>query len=173
MSRPIQAQPAPHYDEESPLRLTVIIPCYNEVGMIEAVLDNVQSVGIAHEILIVDDGSTDGTREVLQRIEGEQREGVRVIYHPQNQGKGAALVTAFKAATACAVVALPAKESRMMESLSVAIWRMRLRSLSGFGVPKSIFPPNAAFKSAIALRLLPAKVCVKIVSGGIPFDWSA
>jgi glycosyltransferase involved in cell wall biosynthesis len=69
------------------------------VTTIEEVLDRVESVGLANEILIVDDGSTDGTRDVLARIETEERPNVRVIYHEHNQGKGAALVTGFHAAT--------------------------------------------------------------------------
>jgi glycosyltransferase involved in cell wall biosynthesis len=85
--------------ETQNLTLSVLIPCYNEVSTIEEVLDRVESVGLANEILIVDDGSTDGTREVLARIETEERPNVRVIYHERNQGKGAALVTGFHAAT--------------------------------------------------------------------------
>jgi glycosyltransferase involved in cell wall biosynthesis len=81
------------------LTLSVLIPCYNEIDTIEEVLDRVESVGLANEILIVDDGSTDGTRDVLARIEAEQRPNVRIIYHERNQGKGAALVTAFRTAT--------------------------------------------------------------------------
>jgi glycosyltransferase involved in cell wall biosynthesis len=79
--------------------LTVVIPCYNEVNSIEPVLKRVMAVGLAKEILIVDDGSTDGTREVLARLEAEQLDGVRIVYHERNQGKGAALVTGFKQAT--------------------------------------------------------------------------
>jgi glycosyltransferase involved in cell wall biosynthesis len=81
------------------LKLTVVIPCFNEVDFIEPVLDRVMAVGLAHEIIIVDDGSVDGTREVLRRIEAENRPGVRILYHEHNQGKGAALVTGFAAAT--------------------------------------------------------------------------
>ncbi len=81
------------------LTLSVIIPCYNEVSSIEAVVDRVQTMEVVNEILIVDDGSTDGTREVLQKIEAQNRDKVRVIYHPHNQGKGAAVITGFKAAT--------------------------------------------------------------------------
>ena len=81
------------------LTLSVIIPCYNEVNTIAEVLRRVQAVGLADEIIIVEDGSTDGTRPVLQQIEAEQPDGVRVIYHDHNQGKGAALVTGFKHAT--------------------------------------------------------------------------
>lgn len=81
------------------LTLSVIIPCYNEVKTLEKVLNRVQSVKLADEIVIVDDGSTDGTRDLLSRIEAEARPGVRILYHPHNQGKGAALVTGFRAAT--------------------------------------------------------------------------
>lgn len=81
------------------LTLSVIIPCYNEVHSIEEVLSRVEAVGIADEIVIVDDGSTDGTRNVLAQIEAEKRPNVRILYHDHNQGKGAAVVTGFGAAT--------------------------------------------------------------------------
>lgn len=81
------------------LTLSVIIPCYNEVSTIEEVIERVADVGLAHEIIIVDDGSQDGSRDVLQRIEAEQRPHLRFLYHTHNQGKGAALVTGFHAAT--------------------------------------------------------------------------
>lgn len=81
------------------LTLSVLIPCYNERDTIEPVLDRVEAVGLADEIIIVDDGSTDGTVEVLRQIEAQNRPHVKIVYHPQNAGKGAALVTAFKHAT--------------------------------------------------------------------------
>ncbi len=85
--------------EQKRLTLSVIIPCYNEVNTLEPVLDRVEEVGLADEILIVDDGSTDGTRELLKEIEGQGRSTVRVVYHERNQGKGAALVTGFSHAS--------------------------------------------------------------------------
>jgi glycosyltransferase involved in cell wall biosynthesis len=85
--------------EPQHLTLSVIIPCYNEVNSVEQVLEDVRAVKLANEIIIVDDGSTDGTRDVLKRIEQKQYPEVRVIYHSHNQGKGAAVITGFKAAT--------------------------------------------------------------------------
>ncbi|PJF27094.1 MAG: glycosyl transferase [Phototrophicales bacterium] len=81
------------------MTLSVIIPCYNEAATIEEVVNRVEAVGLADEIIIVDDGSSDGTRDILRRMESEARPGVRILYHERNQGKGAALVTGFRAAT--------------------------------------------------------------------------
>jgi len=80
------------------MNLSVIIPCYNEVSSIEQVVQSVINVvGDEGEIIIVDDFSTDGTRELLRKnIDGHL---ARVIYQDMNQGKGAALRTGFAAAT--------------------------------------------------------------------------
>lgn len=98
MQKTYQA-PDPAAVQEQRLTLSVIIPCYNEKPYIEKILHRVQAVGLADEIVIIDDGSTDGTREILKDIEAKAYPGVRIIYHTHNQGKGAALVTGFKAAT--------------------------------------------------------------------------
>ena len=80
--------------------LSVVIPCYNEVEFLEAILGRVRAVGLADEIVIVDDGSTDGTRDILKRLEKEDGNGdLKIVYHDRNQGKGAALVTGFDTAT--------------------------------------------------------------------------
>jgi glycosyltransferase involved in cell wall biosynthesis len=71
------------------MRLSVIIPIYNEKSTINILLERVIATKLAGEIILVDDGSTDGTREVLATLEGTQ--GIRVIFHPKNQGKGAAV----------------------------------------------------------------------------------
>ena len=78
------------------MNLSVIIPVYNEVHNINTILKRVQDTKLATEIIIVDDGSKDGTREVLKKFDGKKK--VRVILHPQNQGKGAAVVTGMKEA---------------------------------------------------------------------------
>lgn len=73
--------------------LSVVIPVYNERPTIEELLRRVRAVPIPKEILVVDDGSTDGTREYLSGLPTE--ENFRVILHPMNLGKGAALRTGF------------------------------------------------------------------------------
>src|SRR5579871_3045955 len=88
-----------HNEDQKRLTVSVLIPCYNEVNTIEPVLERVLDVGLADEVLIVDDGSVDGTRERLREIEAQNYANVRVVYHDHNQGKGAALVTAFKHAS--------------------------------------------------------------------------
>lgn len=79
------------------LKLSVIIPCYNEKSTIDTIVKRVRAVGLAHEILIVDDGSTDGTREVLDAI--QTGDDLRIILHEHNKGKGAAVRTGFQNAT--------------------------------------------------------------------------
>jgi len=74
--------------------ISVVIPVYNEVNTIKEVIIRVQSVDLEKEIIIIDDASSDGTREILNKLKEE--EGITVIFHQKNQGKGAALRTAFK-----------------------------------------------------------------------------
>jgi glycosyltransferase involved in cell wall biosynthesis len=73
------------------------MPVYNEVDTIREIVRRVQDVGLVYEIVIVDDGSEDGTRELLADL--KKLPDVRVILHDCNQGKGAAVVTGIKAAT--------------------------------------------------------------------------
>ena len=81
------------------LTLTVVIPCYNEEHFIETVIERVRAVNLADQIIIVDDGSTDKSREILHRLKQDPlNDDLEVLYHDKNQGKGAALVTGFKAA---------------------------------------------------------------------------
>ncbi len=78
------------------MNLSVVIPVYNEVENICEILKRVQSLKLANEIIVVDDGSTDGTRALLTELDG--KENVHVILHERNQGKGAAVMTGLKAA---------------------------------------------------------------------------
>ncbi len=79
------------------MKISVIIPCYNERQTIEEIIKRVRAVKIATEILVIDDGSTDGTRDILRAM--PETDALRVIYHDHNQGKGAAVRTGFRQAT--------------------------------------------------------------------------
>jgi glycosyltransferase involved in cell wall biosynthesis len=75
-------------------RVSVIVPVFNEVAHVEALLGAIQASPVKKEIIIVDDGSTDGTRERLQAM--PLPDDVSVIFHDQNYGKGAAIRTALE-----------------------------------------------------------------------------
>ncbi len=85
------------------MKLSIVIPCYNERSTIRSIVEAVRKAPVRDkEIIVVDDCSTDGTRDILcAEIEALVD---RVIYHPVNQGKGAALRTGFAAATGDAVI---------------------------------------------------------------------
>jgi len=74
--------------------ISVVIPVYNEAKTIKEIIRRVQSVNLSKEIIVADDASTDGTREILDTLKEE--EGLTIIFHQTNQGKGAALRTALK-----------------------------------------------------------------------------
>ena len=106
---------------EIPVKVSIVIPVYNERATIELLLCRVQSVEMEKEIIVVDDGSTDGTRDVLEEVarSATQQAGgltlprtgtwlrtgnVRVLFQPRNRGKGAALRLGFQNATGNAVI---------------------------------------------------------------------
>jgi glycosyltransferase involved in cell wall biosynthesis len=80
------------------MKLSVVIPVYNEKSTIEEIVRRVQAVdvGMEREIVVVDDGSTDGTRDILRRLAAEK---LKVVLHEKNKGKGGALQTGFSEAS--------------------------------------------------------------------------
>ncbi|MGE5277919.1 MAG: glycosyltransferase [Acidobacteriota bacterium] len=84
------------------MKLSVVMPVYNEIRTIREIVELVSRVPIEKEILIVDDGSTDGTREILRELDG--RNGIRVFLQPRNQGKGAAVSVGFRYAAGDVVI---------------------------------------------------------------------
>jgi glycosyltransferase involved in cell wall biosynthesis len=104
------------------LKLSVVVPVYNERDTLREILRRIQAVRIPKEIILIDDFSRDGTREILQEIEREQANklqshqahqgathaanlnNIRVLYHERNRGKGAALRTGFANVTGSIVI---------------------------------------------------------------------
>jgi glycosyltransferase involved in cell wall biosynthesis len=84
------------------MKLSVVIPCYNEAATIESVVDAVRSAPYSpKEIIVVDDCSEDGTRDILERLAPKVD---KIFYHDVNQGKGAALRTGFREASGDVVI---------------------------------------------------------------------
>jgi glycosyltransferase involved in cell wall biosynthesis len=79
------------------LRLSVIIPAYNESKTLQEIVRRVQATGMVDEILVVDDGSTDGSRDLLSKMNSQAN--IKVIYHERNQGKGKAVRTGIQNAS--------------------------------------------------------------------------
>jgi glycosyltransferase involved in cell wall biosynthesis len=81
----------------NPVLVSVVIPCFNEKTTIIPLLKSVLAVPFSKEVIVVDDGSTDGTREILNQ-QASELDGVRTIFQECNQGKGAALRRGFQEA---------------------------------------------------------------------------
>jgi len=91
------------------VKLSVVMPVYNEAGTLEEAVRRVQSVEFSKEIIAVDDGSTDGSRDILHRLESEAKQGaasdgLKVVLQPFNQGKGAAIRTGVAHVTGDVVI---------------------------------------------------------------------
>ncbi|MBI2992201.1 MAG: glycosyltransferase family 2 protein [Deltaproteobacteria bacterium] len=92
------------------MKLSVLIPVYNEVNTLEEAIRRVRGVRLPKEIIVVEDGSTDGTRELLMRLAGEAKPApdplndLKVLFQPKNQGKGAAVRSALSHVTGDVVV---------------------------------------------------------------------
>jgi len=84
------------------VKLSIVIPVYNEKNTIKEIVSRVRKTPFEKEIIIVDDYSTDGTRELLKEIENEP--DLRILYNPQNMGKGASLRSGFENLTGDIVI---------------------------------------------------------------------
>ncbi|MBX3002516.1 MAG: glycosyltransferase family 2 protein [Anaerolineales bacterium] len=79
------------------MKLSVIIPIYNEANTLQEIIQRVRAAGLADELVLVNDGSQDGSAELLQAYAGQP--GVQVLQHARNMGKGAAVRSGIQAAT--------------------------------------------------------------------------
>ncbi len=79
------------------MKLSIIIPVYNEAKTILTLISRVEAIDYEKEIILIDDCSTDGTQDLLQKY--SEREGFKVLFHQKNRGKGAALRTGFAEST--------------------------------------------------------------------------
>ena len=87
------------------MKLSIVIPCYNEKDTLEDIVSLIlKSVNYEKEILLVDDCSTDGTKEIVENLVHKYPDVINAYYHKQNQGKGAALATGFKHITGDIVI---------------------------------------------------------------------
>jgi glycosyltransferase involved in cell wall biosynthesis len=88
-----------HYriPEPADMKLSVIMPVYNESETLEEIVRQVLATGLVHEIVMVDDGSSDGSRDIMQQWEDDEQ--IQVVIHGDNMGKGAAVRTGFQNAT--------------------------------------------------------------------------
>ena len=92
------------------MKLSVLMPVFNEVSTLEEAIRRVRDVRLPKEIIVIDDGSTDGTSDLLKRLEAETKPGndllneLKVCFHPINEGKGAAIKSGLRHITGDVVI---------------------------------------------------------------------
>jgi glycosyltransferase involved in cell wall biosynthesis len=157
------------------MKLSVLMPVYNEEAGVEDILRRVQAVDIEKEIIVVDDCSTDGTHDILHNIDLPD---VRIIAHAVNRGKGAAIRTAMKAATGDAVIIqdadleydpqdYPALLAPIIEGRAQVVYGVR--DVSG---QKWLFSLGNRFLTALTnliygVRLRDMETCYKVMTADI------
>jgi len=116
-------------------KLSIIVPVYNERDTVLDAIERIQSLDIDKEIIVVDDGSTDKTREILSTVRSEF---LTIIYHPKNLGKGAAVRSGLQRATGKYLVVQDADleyDPREIEQLLLALERGECDAVFGNRFP--------------------------------------
>ncbi len=171
------------------MKLSVIIPVYNERDQVETIIRRVLAVPLDKEVIVVDDGSTDGTDKVLAGLAGEN---VKFIRQDPNQGKGAAIRRAIPEATGDAIIIqdadgeyAPEEYGRLLEALALApvVYGTRFRDATGRRLwPEKMQPANYAINRLLAVmanvlyggRITDEATCYKLfrrdVLQGMPLE---
>jgi len=136
--------PLPH-----DFRLSVIVPVYNEEATVAAVIGRLMRLPFRTEIAIVDDGSTDGTRDVLARL--AHFCDLKIFYHPTNRGKGAAIRTALREVTGDVVVLQDADMEYDPQDL-VQVIRPVVTGEADVAYGSRFLSPDAAAKETSCVR---------------------
>ena len=139
------------------MQLTIIIPVFNERATVLEVLDRVGAIDPDAQIVVVDDGSTDGTRELLAERAGGSDRSITLVQHATNRGKGAALATGAARATGDYVIVQDADleydPSDYLKLLAVAKAR---QAVAVYGSRFGITPPGMSRSHVIGNRALTA-----------------
>ena len=101
--------------------LSVIIPVYNEAATLEELIGRVRATGLAYEIIVVDDGSSDDSLAILERLRNETHPPLTILRHQHNRGKGAAMRTGLGAVTGHLVLVQDADLALLDESRVVTL----------------------------------------------------
>ena len=137
------------------MQLTIIIPVFNERATVLEVLDRVGAIDLDAQIIVVDDGSTDGTRELLAERAGGSDRSITLVQHATNRGKGAALATGLARATGDYVLVQDADleydPSDYSKLLAVAKAR---QAVAVYGSRFGITPPTMSRSHVIGNRML-------------------
>lgn len=157
------------------MKLSVLVPVYNEESTIREVIRRVQATGLADEIVVVDDGSRDRSREILSEYDG--RDGVRVVLHEVNMGKGAALRTAIQSASGEVLLVQdadleydPAEYAALLRPLEEGRADVVYGSRFSGGTPQGMLPQSALANKVLTLmtnllfgnRLTDMETCYKV-----------
>jgi len=157
------------------VKLSVLVPVYNEESTIREVIRRVQATGLADEIVVVDDGSRDRSREILSEYDG--RDGVRVVLHEVNMGKGAALRTAIQSASGEVLLVQdadleydPAEYAALLRPLEEGRADVVYGSRFSGGTPQGMLPQSALANKVLTLmtnllfgnRLTDMETCYKV-----------